>query len=697
MTPQVVQKTNIASTVELVNGMRQIARKSNGDIVALIQQSGGVCRPWISTDEGATWTQGDTDLGYGSTDATSDTVSRAGVSLAVDSSDVFHACGFDAAAGVGQYDQFTISSTGAVTMNVTGETVDSSNDFQWGEIVVDSSDVPWIFGGFANRTMGTAYRHLRIYNRSGGSWSTIARPDVGGELNYRFPSAAFDANGDFHVVYQQPPNGKWRKWDVSAGSLSSDRDVGFSEFNGHFAISDGNIYVVNEEYFSFRSAAGTSAFINDEYFYSHERFFTDNDGSYRSTIGVSNGQIYVFKPFEFPDIYHVHGPDTSQMWTGVQQFEAMTGSSHKMSVAWSQHSHHEAEQGSLDCLAYDITNSQMFYLQFRPTGTQRRTTSTGAVESLSTGVAPTTDFDGTRDRYWMPFGVAGDDTSIRPEAFAWNPVEQAFSKRRGDDNAGSIPSLDRESGAALGYNNELYYAGGIEGSILSELIRYEPYTDTWFLMSSMPQARRYFGFEEVNDFGYAFGGESPSTGSWTAAVDRYDFINDAWDTTPTNLSTARQVVVSEEVDGVIYLIGGYDGSSFYGITESYDPSTDTYTTLTTKPTVAAIGGSAVVDGKIHYFGGVSSGGTHLNTHEVYDISADSWSSAAALPGDARGYMFSFSHDGLVHSIGGLNGGTVTGYARHDVYDPATDTWDTSYPDLPYAMSNSTATKVPVRG
>ncbi len=89
-------------------------------------------------------------------------------------------------------------------------------------------------------------------------------------------------------------------------------------------------------------------------------------------------------------------------------------------------------------------------------------------------------------------------------------------------------------------------------------------------------------------------------------------------------------------------------------------------------------GTAVVNGKIHVFGGRGLDKVTTTTHSVYDPATDTWTDAAPLS-KGRDHMAVVAVDGKIHVIGGRFANPVDRTDLHEVYDPATNTWSTAAP------------------
>lgn len=84
--------------------------------------------------------------------------------------------------------------------------------------------------------------------------------------------------------------------------------------------------------------------------------------------------------------------------------------------------------------------------------------------------------------------------------------------------------------------------------------------------------------------------------------------------------------------------------------------------------------AAVLDGRVHVPGGLEGMGESTDRHEVYDVEADEWVSAAAMP-EPRNHHAVASVGGEVFAFGG-NDNVLTDPPIDDVfaYDPEADEW-----------------------
>ena len=166
-----------------------------------------------------------------------------------------------------------------------------------------------------------------------------------------------------------------------------------------------------------------------------------------------------------------------------------------------------------------------------------------------------------------------------------------------------------------------------------------------------------------------------------------NLVENSW-VSKASMQEARSGLGVAVVNGKIYAIGGLDSSyNLVDTNEMYDPATNTWTTLKSMPTPRAKFGVAVCQDKIYVIGGEigsrpSVGGLALavsvvtGINEVYDPATDTWETKTSMP-TARVVLKANVVDGKIYCIGGA-------YDSHfskvtEVYDPVNDSWVTMEP------------------
>ena len=157
----------------------------------------------------------------------------------------------------------------------------------------------------------------------------------------------------------------------------------------------------------------------------------------------------------------------------------------------------------------------------------------------------------------------------------------------------------------------------------------------------------------------------------------------------------EEEVYGVAANGKMYAIGGYGLGSPKGFVYEYDPAADKWARKTPMPRPAHHAALAEYRGKIYVFGGFvppPSGpprATWVPIDNVweYDPVADSWKALPPLP-TRRGAANAFEVGGKMYIIGGASvhpgskdlgiapGGSGRALTTNEVYDPATNKWET---------------------
>ncbi len=275
------------------------------------------------------------------------------------------------------------------------------------------------------------------------------------------------------------------------------------------------------------------------------------------------------------------------------------------------------------------------------------------------------------------------------------------------------------------YDAEFYPATGLiyalggrtDTSTVGDIYSYNPETgacaDTG---ANMPVPISNYTVNLVNngaaDVLCTFGGRA-SSGTPTMAVQCYNPVTNSA-TQVTTLPTAwtgftpgAQAVYNNKV----YIFGGFNATASpyeTARTDRFDPVANTFTQLGALSLARSYLYTAVVDGKIYAFGGTVYDGANLVAQTRAEVMADpggagTWNDAAVADLAAahdEGVTFGFDSDFGIPSVAGkviLVGGGQWPDESADVftYNPTTDTYDNSFPDLQHARRNHAGVYVPL--
>ena len=250
-------------------------------------------------------------------------------------------------------------------------------------------------------------------------------------------------------------------------------------------------------------------------------------------------------------------------------------------------------------------------------------------------------------------------------------------------NIASISS--RAFGAAATVGGKVYLVGGGNYScgVNSTLQAYDPATNVWVTLASMPTPRYEFGAAELNGQLYAIAG-NPGCGSPASAiraVEAYDPGSNLW-SSKALLPTGSWGAGVASANGKIYVIGGFTNYVY-----CYDPGSNSWSLKAPVPSPFAFGEVAVVNGLIYVIG-IGGAGPQAGVY-AYNPVADSWTVKASMP-TARYACAGAAVNGIIYVAGGYNSTGVV--ATVEAYNPALDTWSTVTP-LPFRLWAASAAAI----
>ncbi len=166
------------------------------------------------------------------------------------------------------------------------------------------------------------------------------------------------------------------------------------------------------------------------------------------------------------------------------------------------------------------------------------------------------------------FGVQtpGNAPRVTPSLQLWefNPESGAFAIKR------SVPTA-RGGATACMVKGIIYVFGGFDGDrYLDAAEAYSPATDSWTKVTPMPTPRAFSACVVVNDLIYVIGGRNKGLfGERVVGVmEMFDPATGIWRDRRA-VPTARSDLAAVAIEGVIYVIGGSEGSRPLSIVEAY--------------------------------------------------------------------------------------------------------------------------------
>jgi N-acetylneuraminic acid mutarotase len=205
----------------------------------------------------------------------------------------------------------------------------------------------------------------------------------------------------------------------------------------------------------------------------------------------------------------------------------------------------------------------------------------------------------------------------------------------------------------------------------------------WTTLSPMPTERGDHGVVVVNGKIYAIGGQNEDGNLANNEV--YDIFSDTW-SIKAEMPTARSSFSIFVYQNKIYCTGGITGENnspeLTGLTEVYDPNTDSWELKASMPTPRADLRANVVDDAVYLIGGKQMLGIdpiyqEVDINEVYFPDNDSWINKSPMFIPVFGYS-SVVFEDKIFIFGGARqfneGGSISPVRFNQMYDPKIDAW-----------------------
>jgi N-acetylneuraminic acid mutarotase len=221
--------------------------------------------------------------------------------------------------------------------------------------------------------------------------------------------------------------------------------------------------------------------------------------------------------------------------------------------------------------------------------------------------------------------------------------------------------------AATGADGLIYIAGGHLTGYLKTFQVFNPKTGVWATLPSMPTARCCLGLATGGDGRiYAIGGfNNDPSGAFQAvgAVEAYDPATQTW-ATVASMPTARGGLAVASANGRIYAIGGRTWFSNtcpcgepVATVDVYDPGTDTWVAAAPMPTAREGLAAVTAKGLIYAIGGYGAPTFQagMATVEVYNPASETWATGPSLS-QPRYNAAAAAIGDAIYVIGGSQGG-----------------------------------------
>ncbi|XP_063415045.1 kelch-like protein 3 isoform X1 [Mytilus trossulus] len=237
----------------------------------------------------------------------------------------------------------------------------------------------------------------------------------------------------------------------------------------------------------------------------------------------------------------------------------------------------------------------------------------------------------------------------------------------------------------------LYIAGGCnkEKVVVNNVMRYERYLDKWIKVASLNTPRAKFAMAALDGYIYAIGGFDGT--SRLSTVEKYCPKTNKWSFVASlALPTSRIFAVG--LNGFLYAAGGDvdpGNSTMVDAFIRYNPVCDVWENLKNMSFSRAVSGLVTLKGKIYAVGGITEGVYSSKDLECYDPDTDVWTCLSPMM-ESRFDPGVTAFNNQIFVLGGNDGGNSF-YSNIENYDTTEDKWKVMASlTLPYGRCRFTA-------
>jgi N-acetylneuraminic acid mutarotase len=248
-------------------------------------------------------------------------------------------------------------------------------------------------------------------------------------------------------------------------------------------------------------------------------------------------------------------------------------------------------------------------------------------------------------------------------------------------------------------NGKVLVAGGSNGSPLATAELYDPSVGTWVAASSLLTARQaHTATILTNGKVLVTGGISTGNNNVLFSAELYDPGKGNW-TATGNLTNSRYAHTTTLLpNGKVLVAGGINLSGFHNSAELYDPATGKWTVTGNLNTARGNHTATLLSsGQVLVAGGqgfVSPNTGTLQSSELYDPATGSWTATTGNLGTPRyNHTATLLSNHKVLVVGGQNSSGTGAIGSAELYDPATNSWNTT-PSPTNNRYSHTATLLP---
>ena len=283
---------------------------------------------------------------------------------------------------------------------------------------------------------------------------------------------------------------------------------------------------------------------------------------------------------------------------------------------------------------------------------------------------------------WKPMGMV----------YEYDPASDKWTKKKPMPLASHHVSFTEHKGKIYAFGGFVLPQSGPPAWVtIDNAWEYDPASDSWRALAPLPTKRGSPVAVTAGDKMYVIGGAVAGPGqsavhparphTSVGTVEEYDPATNSW-RTRASMPTPRNHMVGGAINGKIYVASGRVGAAFIsggssnvGVTEAYDPATDSWSHgLARMANARSAGAGAVYNGKLYITGGEYQEPGMMATFrslEAYDPVANAWQTLQPMPVSRHGLAGAVAGNRL-HMVSGDVQSAGTGVHvhtdSHDAYE-----------------------------
>ncbi|XP_059169346.1 kelch-like protein 8 isoform X2 [Physella acuta] len=263
----------------------------------------------------------------------------------------------------------------------------------------------------------------------------------------------------------------------------------------------------------------------------------------------------------------------------------------------------------------------------------------------------------------------GPDEMINNSFECRDLVNEAMSYRMSIANIVPEVKITERSRPRKSYAGVLFCVGGrgASGDPFKSIECYDPRQDKWFPVADMTTRRRHVGVCSYNGLLYAVGGHDGS--DHLRSGEMFDPKTNTWKPI-AQMETLRRGIALACLGDVIYAVGGLDDATCFNTVERYDPVRDSWSFIAPMDTPRGGVGVTTLKGQLYALGG-NDGTCSLDNCEKYDPYLNRWSPIAPMHKRRAGAGVAVL-DNYIYVVGGFDDNSPLDCVEK--YDPKLNKW-----------------------